>query len=98
MGIFYRDDGKKYAAVFDRRPRPCRRQLDVIAGKRDQLAGKIQEAHGTTKEEAEQQIKSFEERNKDDPRRAPRGPRANALRCSWFVSSFGPQRRNERKQ
>jgi len=39
--------------------------LDVIAGKRDQLAGKIQESYGITKDEAEKQIKDFEERNKD---------------------------------
>jgi uncharacterized protein YjbJ (UPF0337 family) len=39
--------------------------LDVIAGKRTQLAGKIQEAYGITKDEAEQQIKRFELRNKD---------------------------------
>jgi len=37
----------------------------VIAGKRDQLAGKIQESYGITKDEAEKQIKDFEERNKD---------------------------------
>jgi uncharacterized protein YjbJ (UPF0337 family) len=37
--------------------------LDVIAGKRTQLAGKIQEAYGITKDEAEQQIKRFELRN-----------------------------------
>ncbi|MDP1926344.1 MAG: CsbD family protein [Thiobacillus sp.] len=40
--------------------------LDVIAGKRDQLAGKIQESYGITKDEAEKQIKDFEERNKGD--------------------------------
>ena len=40
--------------------------LDVIAGKRDQLAGKIQESYGITKDEAEKQIKDFEARNKDD--------------------------------
>jgi len=40
--------------------------LDVIAGKRDQLMGKIQESYGITKDEAEKQIKEFEERNKDD--------------------------------
>jgi uncharacterized protein YjbJ (UPF0337 family) len=40
-------------------------QLDVIAGKRVELAGKIQEAYGITKDEAEQQIKKFEEINKD---------------------------------
>ncbi len=39
--------------------------LDVIAGKRVELAGKIQEAYGITKDEAEKQIKSFEEMNKD---------------------------------
>jgi uncharacterized protein YjbJ (UPF0337 family) len=39
--------------------------LNVIAGKRVELAGKIQEAYGLTKEEVEQQIKDFEERNKD---------------------------------
>jgi uncharacterized protein YjbJ (UPF0337 family) len=38
--------------------------LDVIAGKRDQLAGKIQETYGITKDETEQQIKRFEEVNK----------------------------------
>ena len=40
--------------------------LDVISGKRIELAGKIQEAYGITKDEAEQQIKEFELRNKDD--------------------------------
>ena len=39
--------------------------LDVIAGKRDTLAGKIQEAYGVTKDEAEDQIKRFEELNKN---------------------------------
>jgi uncharacterized protein YjbJ (UPF0337 family) len=37
-------------------------QLDVIAGKRDLLAGKIQEAYGVTLDEAEKQIRDFEER------------------------------------
>jgi uncharacterized protein YjbJ (UPF0337 family) len=40
--------------------------LDVIAGKRDELAGKIQESYGISKDEAEKQIKDFEERNKDE--------------------------------
>jgi uncharacterized protein YjbJ (UPF0337 family) len=39
--------------------------LDVIAGRRDQLAGKIQERHGIAREEAERQIKDFETRNPD---------------------------------
>lgn len=38
--------------------------LDVIAGKRVELAGKIQEAYGLTKEEVEQQIKDFEDSSK----------------------------------
>ncbi len=38
-------------------------RLDVIAGKRDQLRGEIQEAYGLTKDEAEKQIKEFEEIN-----------------------------------
>lgn len=40
-------------------------QLDVIAGKRIELAGKIQETYGITKDEAEKQIKRFEEIHKD---------------------------------
>jgi uncharacterized protein YjbJ (UPF0337 family) len=34
--------------------------LDVIAGKRDILLGKIQEKHGVAREEAEKQLKDFE--------------------------------------
>ena len=40
--------------------------LDQIDGKRIELAGKIQEAYGITKDEAELQIKRFEENSKDD--------------------------------
>lgn len=39
--------------------------LELIAGKRIELAGKIQEAYGITKDEVEEQIKLFEEQNKD---------------------------------
>ena len=39
--------------------------LDVIAGKRDQLLGRIQERHGITKDEAEKQIKDWEKRHSD---------------------------------
>lgn len=39
--------------------------LDVIGGKRDQLVGKLQESYGISKDEAEEQIKRFEEANKD---------------------------------
>lgn len=39
--------------------------LDVIAGKRDQLLGRIQERHGIAKDEAERQVKTFEQGNPD---------------------------------
>jgi len=39
--------------------------LDVIAGKRDKLAGRVQEAYGISKDEAERQIKSFEDNYTD---------------------------------
>ena len=39
--------------------------LDTIAGKRDQLAGKIQETYGITKDQAELQVKAFEQTHKD---------------------------------
>jgi uncharacterized protein YjbJ (UPF0337 family) len=39
--------------------------LDVIGGRRDQLAGKIQERHGVARDEAERQLKDFESRNPD---------------------------------
>ena len=42
-------------------------QLDVIAGKRDQLLGKIQEAYGIGKDEAERQVRQFEERDDTMP-------------------------------
>lgn len=36
--------------------------IDTIAGQRDQLAGKIQEAYGISRDEAEEQIRRFENR------------------------------------
>lgn len=36
--------------------------LDVIAGKRDQLAGRLQERYGIAKEAVEAQIERFEKR------------------------------------
>ena len=39
--------------------------IDVIAGKRDQLLGRIQERHGVAKDEAEKQVKNWESRNPD---------------------------------
>ena len=37
--------------------------FDVIAGKRDQLLGRIQERHGVSRDEAERQVKDWEQRN-----------------------------------
>jgi uncharacterized protein YjbJ (UPF0337 family) len=37
--------------------------IDVIAGKRDQLIGKIQERNGIAKEEAEKQVSQWEREN-----------------------------------
>jgi uncharacterized protein YjbJ (UPF0337 family) len=34
--------------------------LDVIAGRRDQLLGRIQQRHGLAKDEADRQLRSFE--------------------------------------
>ena len=39
--------------------------LDVVAGKRDQLSGKIQKGYGISKDEAERQIKEWESRQRD---------------------------------
>lgn len=40
-------------------------QLDVIAGKRVELAGKVQEVYGLSVDETEKQIKAFEDRHKN---------------------------------
>jgi uncharacterized protein YjbJ (UPF0337 family) len=34
--------------------------LDVIAGKKDQLVGKVQERYGITREEAQRQVDSYD--------------------------------------
>jgi uncharacterized protein YjbJ (UPF0337 family) len=39
--------------------------LDVIAGKREQLLGRIQQRHGVAKDEAQRQVSDFERRNPD---------------------------------
>ncbi len=39
--------------------------LTVLEGRQDQLAGKIQERYGIAKEDAERQIREFNERNRD---------------------------------
>jgi len=40
--------------------------LDVVAGRREQLAGKVQERYGVAKEEAERQVASWERSASDD--------------------------------
>lgn len=36
-------------------------RLDEIGGRRDQLAGEIQQAYGVSRDEAEKQVRDFEE-------------------------------------
>lgn len=38
--------------------------FDIVAGRRSQLAGKLQERYGLAKDEAERQIQAFEDRFK----------------------------------
>ena len=38
-------------------------QLDVIAGKRDQLVGVVQESYGIARDEAEKQVREWEAAN-----------------------------------
>ncbi|PKO64094.1 MAG: general stress protein CsbD [Betaproteobacteria bacterium HGW-Betaproteobacteria-16] len=40
--------------------------LQVVAGHREQLAGKIQERYGIAKDEAEKQINDWEAKSSDD--------------------------------
>jgi uncharacterized protein YjbJ (UPF0337 family) len=46
--------------------------IDVIAGKRDELVGAIQEAYGIAKEEAERQVTNWENRCEADLKREAR--------------------------
>ena len=41
--------------------------FDVIAGKRDQLLGRIQERHGLSRDEAERQVAEWENRDGRTP-------------------------------
>lgn len=42
--------------------------FDVIAGKRDKLIGKIQDAYGCSRDDADRQVRTWEESYKDEPR------------------------------
>lgn len=46
--------------------------LDTVDGKREQLAGKLQERYGYAKDEAERQLSDWEGRVRDDWFDAPR--------------------------
>lgn len=39
--------------------------LDIIAGRREQLLGRIQQRHGLAKDEADRQVRDWEGRNPD---------------------------------
>ena len=39
--------------------------LDVIAGRREQLLGRIQQRHGVAREEADRQVRAFEQTHPD---------------------------------
>jgi uncharacterized protein YjbJ (UPF0337 family) len=41
-------------------------QLDAVAGKRDQLTGKIQEVYGVSKEIAEKQVSAWQSAQRDN--------------------------------
>lgn len=45
-------------------------QLEMISGKRIELAGQIREAYGVTKEEAEKQLAEWQVRQSDSRRRS----------------------------
>lgn len=47
-------------------------ELDVVAGKRDQFLGKLQEKYGITKDEAQRQLLEFERNCKDVSEKAAR--------------------------
>jgi uncharacterized protein YjbJ (UPF0337 family) len=49
-------------AVRERWGRLTDRDIDVIAGKRDQLVGILQQRYGTAKEEVEEQVNDFTRR------------------------------------
>jgi uncharacterized protein YjbJ (UPF0337 family) len=50
-------------------------ELDVIAGNRDQLIGKVQESYGIGKDEAERQVSDWERTTGDEIGAEPRSAR-----------------------
>ena len=45
--------------------------LDLVSGKKDELVGRLQNAYGIQKDEAERQIDDFTRSINDEPRRDP---------------------------
>jgi uncharacterized protein YjbJ (UPF0337 family) len=41
--------------------------METIAGKRDQLVGRIQQRYGSAKDQAEREVKEFEDRYLNEP-------------------------------
>ena len=76
-------------------------ELDVVAGKRDQFLGKLQEKYGITKDEAQRQLLEFERNCKDIPNellgnqtnlfnckgRTPVRPLFVLGQCGWWIAS-----------
>ena len=50
-------------------------QLDVIGGRREQLLGVLQESYGLAKDEAERQVRDWEQRNEREFDAAARSAR-----------------------
>lgn len=55
-------------------------ELDVLDGRREQLAGQIQEAYGISKDEAERQIRDWQSTLGADPDTAAFGERMSQRR------------------
>jgi uncharacterized protein YjbJ (UPF0337 family) len=55
-------------------------QLDVIAGRRDQLVGRVQEAYGIGRDEAEKQVSAFADRYDNDLPDQATPPRPGSIR------------------
>ena len=55
-------------------------QIDVIGGKRDMLAGRIQESYGVTRDDAERQVRDWESSLRDEDFETRPAPGADVSR------------------
>jgi uncharacterized protein YjbJ (UPF0337 family) len=53
-------------------------QLDTIGGRQDQLVGKVQEAYGIGRDEAQKQVEAFGDRYYDSLADSPTSPTGRA--------------------